>query len=74
MTHLIKLQDGSPALLFYYPETRVLRIADATYEQARQMLEGQVAERDASTEAWGRVVARADGVGEVSLASTRRGI
>ncbi len=67
MAILVKLQDKSPALLFLRPDTRVVRLIGATYDEAFKALAGKVTLADKDGEKWANVVEKADGSTSVVL-------
>jgi hypothetical protein len=68
MALLVKMADGSPALLKYQPTTHVVRLVGLSYSEARQRMLGlDVTEGDSAADSWARTVARLDGATELAV-------
>lgn len=67
---LVQLKDGTPALLFYVPDTHVIRLVGLTYREALDLFGSRVSARDKDNEKWALIVEKHHGstvVGVIEL-------
>lgn len=67
MAILVKLKDGAPGLLFFRPDTHVVRLTGVDYRTAFRLLAGRVTLADKDGESWSHVVEKYDGATMVPM-------